>query len=66
MMQQLTDAQLAQILASAIAAMIKNRTSKYGRILTGGCKGPKMRLKVALSREILEFASIQTTNIYTI
>ena len=52
MMQQLTHAQLGKILENAIAAIIKNKTSKYRRIFTGGCNGVKMPLKVALSREI--------------
>ena len=42
MMQQLTQAQFGQIVASAIAAMSKNRTSKHRTIFTGGCRGPKM------------------------
>ena len=35
-----------QILASAIAAMIKNRTSKHPKIFTGGCRGFKMLVNI--------------------
>ena len=53
MMQQLTQAQLGQMLAGAIAALIKNRSAKYRKIFTAGCKGPKIRVKVAQSLEIV-------------
>ena len=52
MMQQLNQAQLGQILANAIAAIIKNRSSKVRKIYTGGFKELKMHLNVARSREI--------------
>ena len=46
MMQWLSQAQLGQMLAGAIAALIKNRSAKYRKIFTAGCKGPKIRVKV--------------------
>ena len=52
MMQQLTQDQLAQLLANVIARTIKNRSSRHRKIFTGGYKGRKMRLKVAQCREI--------------